>query len=149
MPIGVIWYPPVDQQAYDAIREKVFDASLDKGLRFHAAGEAEGSWRIIETWDSREGLGRFHPGRPRPRSRRGKRRASPYSRARARLRHPFPEPVVTRRSSPPSRGPGGSRRCRRENVAGPNGDGPSAPVRLAWNSLAASCRGSLVYRFVA
>ena len=59
MPIGVIWYPPVDQQAYDAIREKVFDASLDKGLRFHAAGEAEGSWRIIETWDSREGLGRF------------------------------------------------------------------------------------------
>jgi hypothetical protein len=59
MPIGIIWYPPVDQQAYDAIREKVFDASLDKGLRFHAAGEAEGSWRIIETWDSREGLGRF------------------------------------------------------------------------------------------
>jgi hypothetical protein len=37
----------------------VFDASFDKGLRFHAAGEAEGSWRIIETWDSREGLGRF------------------------------------------------------------------------------------------
>jgi hypothetical protein len=113
MPIGVIWYPPVDQHAYDAIREKVFDASLDKGLRFHAAGEAEGSWRIIETWDSREGLGRFIQEDLAPGSRRGKRRASPYSRARARLRHPFPEPVVTRWSSPPSRGPGGSRRCRR------------------------------------
>jgi hypothetical protein len=59
MPIGVIWYPPVDQQTYDAVREKVFDASLDKGLQFHAAGEADGSWRIIETWESRDGLRRF------------------------------------------------------------------------------------------
>jgi hypothetical protein len=58
MAIGVIWYPPVDQQTYDAVTEKVIQAGADKGLRFHAAGEAEG-WRIIECWDSREGLESF------------------------------------------------------------------------------------------
>ncbi len=59
MAIGVIWYPPVDQQAYDAIKDKVFQAGTNKGLRMHAAGEAEGSWRIIELWDSRDGLESF------------------------------------------------------------------------------------------
>ena len=34
-------------------------ASVDKGLTFHAGGEAEGSWRIIECWDSREALESF------------------------------------------------------------------------------------------
>ncbi len=56
MAIGVIWYPPVDQQSYDAVREKVLQAGFDKGMSFHAAGEAEGSWRIFECWDSREAL---------------------------------------------------------------------------------------------
>jgi hypothetical protein len=28
-------------------------------MRFHAAGEADGQWRIIEVWDSREGLESF------------------------------------------------------------------------------------------
>jgi hypothetical protein len=42
MAIGVIWYPPIDQQTYDAVREKVTQASVDKGLTFHAGGEAEG-----------------------------------------------------------------------------------------------------------
>ena len=56
MAIGTIWYPAVDQQTYDAVREKVLQAGIDKGMRFHAAGEAEGSWRIFETWDSRDGL---------------------------------------------------------------------------------------------
>jgi hypothetical protein len=59
MAIGVIWYPPIDQQTYDAVRERVFQKSLDKGLRVHAAGEGEGSWRIIEIWDSRDGLESF------------------------------------------------------------------------------------------
>jgi hypothetical protein len=31
----------------------------DKGMRFHAAGEGEGQWRIFEVWDSRDGLERF------------------------------------------------------------------------------------------
>jgi hypothetical protein len=59
MAIGVIWHPEIDQQAYDAVREKVMPAGTAKGMTFHAAGEAEGGWRIIETWDSREGLEQF------------------------------------------------------------------------------------------
>jgi quinol monooxygenase YgiN len=59
MAIGVIWYPPVDQQTYDAVREKVLQAGVDKGMTFHAAGEAEGSWRIFERWDSREALASY------------------------------------------------------------------------------------------
>jgi hypothetical protein len=59
MAIGVIWYPPVDQQAYEAIRDKVLPGGQEKGMRFHAAGEADGQWRIFEVWDSREGLDQF------------------------------------------------------------------------------------------
>jgi hypothetical protein len=59
MAIGVIWHPPVDKQAYEAIREKVWQDGQDKGLTFHAAGQAEGGWRIIEVWESRDGLDRF------------------------------------------------------------------------------------------
>jgi hypothetical protein len=59
MAIGVIWAPPIDQDAYDAIREKVFAAAEEKGMRFHAAGQGDGAWRVIEVWDSREGLERF------------------------------------------------------------------------------------------
>ena len=28
-------------------------------MRFHAAGEGDGGWRIIEVWESREGFDRF------------------------------------------------------------------------------------------
>jgi hypothetical protein len=59
MAIGVIWYPPIDQQAYEAISEKVMQPGADKGMRSHAAGEADGQWRIIEVWDSRDGLEAF------------------------------------------------------------------------------------------
>ena len=59
MAIGAIWHPPVDRPAYDQVKEKVFQASVDAGLRFHAAGEAQEGWRIIEVWDSRDGLDRF------------------------------------------------------------------------------------------
>lgn len=59
MAIGVIWQPPVDQQTYDSTREKVWQAAQDSGMRFHAAGEAPGGWRIIEVWESRDGLDRF------------------------------------------------------------------------------------------
>ncbi len=59
MAIGVIWRPPVDQQSYDALREQLLQPSVDKGMRFHAAGEAEDGWRIIEVWDSRDGLESF------------------------------------------------------------------------------------------
>jgi hypothetical protein len=59
MAVGVIWYPPVDKQAYEAIREKVWQGGQDKGMKFHAAGEADGSWRIIEVWESRDGLEQF------------------------------------------------------------------------------------------
>ena len=59
MAIGVIWHPPVDKQAYEAIRDKVWQGGQDKGMKFHAAGEADGGWRIIEVWESRDGLEQF------------------------------------------------------------------------------------------
>lgn len=59
MTIGVVWYPPIDQQAYDAMRERVLQASLANGQQFHAAGESDGRWCIIEVWESRDGLERF------------------------------------------------------------------------------------------
>jgi hypothetical protein len=59
MAIGVIWYPPVDQQAYEAISDKVMQPGAAKGMRFHAAGEADGQWRIFEVWESRDGLEAF------------------------------------------------------------------------------------------
>ncbi len=59
MAIGVIWHPAVDQQAYDAAKERVFQAAQDAGMRFHAAGNSPEGWRIIEVWDSREGLDGF------------------------------------------------------------------------------------------
>ena len=59
MAIGVIWYPEVDQQAYEAVREKAWQGGTEKGLKFHAAGEGDGRWRIFEVWVSRDGLERF------------------------------------------------------------------------------------------
>ena len=60
MTIGVVWNLAVDQQTYDAVSEKVMQAAIDKGLQFHAAGGAEdGRWRIIDVWQSREGLEKF------------------------------------------------------------------------------------------
>jgi hypothetical protein len=59
MAIGVIWNPPIDQDAYDAISGRVIGAATDKGMSFHAAGAGTDAWRIIEVWDSREGLERF------------------------------------------------------------------------------------------
>ncbi|MGX9790986.1 hypothetical protein [Mycobacterium sp. MMS18-G62] len=59
MAIGVIWHPPVDKESYEAIRDKVWQGAQDKGMTFHASGEADGGWRIIELWDSREGLEQF------------------------------------------------------------------------------------------
>ena len=59
MAIGVIWSPPMDRETYDALRERVLQASLDAGLRFHAAGESSEGWRIIEVWESEDGLDRF------------------------------------------------------------------------------------------
>jgi hypothetical protein len=59
MAIGVIWYPEVDQQAYEAVREKAWQGGTEKGLTFHAAGEGDGRWRIFEVWESRDGLERF------------------------------------------------------------------------------------------
>ena len=54
-----MWCPPIDQQTYEAISDKVMQAGADKGMRFHAAGEAGGRWRIFEVWDSRDGLEAF------------------------------------------------------------------------------------------
>ena len=59
MAIGVIWKPPIDAATYDAIKERVMQGAIDRGSRFHAAGESPSGWRIIEVWDSREGLEAF------------------------------------------------------------------------------------------
>jgi hypothetical protein len=59
MAIGAIWRPPIDRQTYDAVREKVTEAAISRGLRHHAAGESSSGWCIIEVWDSQEGLESF------------------------------------------------------------------------------------------
>lgn len=59
MAVGVIWFPDVDKQTYDAVREKVVPGGVERGLQFHAAGDADGRWCIFELWQSREGLERF------------------------------------------------------------------------------------------
>jgi quinol monooxygenase YgiN len=60
MAIGTIWKPPIDQQTYDAVNEKIPDEVAEQsGLRFHAAGESPGGWRVIEIWESREKLDAF------------------------------------------------------------------------------------------
>lgn len=59
MAIGAIWQPPIDRQTYDSISARVMVPAQEAGCRFHAAGEGEGGWRIIEVWESREGLQRF------------------------------------------------------------------------------------------
>jgi quinol monooxygenase YgiN len=59
MAVGVIWFPPVDKQGYEAMREKVVPGASERGLQFHAAGDANGRWCIFELWQSRDGLERF------------------------------------------------------------------------------------------
>jgi hypothetical protein len=59
MAIGVIWTPEIDAATYDAIKERVMQGAIDRGSRFHAAGESPSGWRVIEVWDSREGLESF------------------------------------------------------------------------------------------
>jgi hypothetical protein len=60
MAIGVMWQPEIDRSTYDQLREVLIEPGRAAGLRFHAAGEAEGGgWRVFEIWDSREGLERF------------------------------------------------------------------------------------------
>jgi hypothetical protein len=59
MAIGAIWSPPIDQQTYDEVKERFWQAGVDAGLRFHAAGESSAGWRVIEVWESLEGLGAF------------------------------------------------------------------------------------------
>jgi hypothetical protein len=59
MAIGVIWFPDVDKQTYDAVREKVVPSGKEKGVQFHAAGDSDGCWCIFELWESRDGLDRF------------------------------------------------------------------------------------------
>jgi len=59
MAIGAIWSPPIDQQTYDEVKERFWQAGVDAGLRFHAAGESSAGWRVIEVWESLEGLDAF------------------------------------------------------------------------------------------
>jgi len=59
MAIGAIWSPPIDAANYDAVKERVMQAAVDAGGRFHAAGPSSSGWRIIEIWDSEEGLDAF------------------------------------------------------------------------------------------
>jgi hypothetical protein len=63
MAIGVIVRPPATREQYDEVNARIRASGVDPaqaGLLFHAAGEAEdGSWRIVEIWESPEALRRF------------------------------------------------------------------------------------------
>jgi hypothetical protein len=45
MAIGAIWSPPIDAATYDAVKERVMQAAIDAGSRFHAAGPSPSGWR--------------------------------------------------------------------------------------------------------
>jgi hypothetical protein len=59
MAIGTIWQPPIDAATYDAVRDRVWQAAVDAGMRVHVAGPSPGGWRITEVWDSEEALDGF------------------------------------------------------------------------------------------
>jgi hypothetical protein len=63
MAIGVIVKPPATREQYDEVNARIRARGVDPeqtGLLFHAAGAAEdGSWRIVEVWESAEALQRF------------------------------------------------------------------------------------------
>jgi hypothetical protein len=67
MAIGVIWYPEVDQETYEAISDRVMQPGAAKGMRFHAAGEGEGQWRISRSGTPatalRDSFGKTSPAR--------------------------------------------------------------------------------------
>jgi hypothetical protein len=63
MAIGVIVKPPATREQYDEVNARIRASGVDptqSGLLFHAAGAAEdGSWRVVEVWESAEALQRF------------------------------------------------------------------------------------------
>jgi hypothetical protein len=47
--------PAIDADLYDAITTRInVTSNHPRGLIMHAAGEANGSWHIVEVWDSEE-----------------------------------------------------------------------------------------------
>jgi len=59
--ISIIRSSPIsDRQAYEALVEKLdLDHKHPLGLLFHAAGEVEGAWQIVDVWYSAEYAERF------------------------------------------------------------------------------------------
>jgi hypothetical protein len=56
--------PPIDKETYDAVSTKVgVEGSPPDGLVLHCAGDADGSWQIVEIWDSQEHATRFDEAR--------------------------------------------------------------------------------------
>jgi hypothetical protein len=60
MAIVRIIQPPVGQEMYDAVSAKLsIAADPPEGLVMHCAGDANGTWQIIEVWESEEQAQQF------------------------------------------------------------------------------------------
>lgn len=60
MTVLKIIQPPVSKEVYDAVSAKVnTQGDPPDGLILHCAGDANGTWQIIEVWESEEHADRF------------------------------------------------------------------------------------------
>lgn len=67
MAIVRIIQPPVAQDMYDAVSAKLdVESNPPDGLVMHCAGDLDGTWQIIEVWESEEQARRFENDRLAP-----------------------------------------------------------------------------------
>lgn len=58
--VNIVQPPGGTREMYDAVSAKMnVDANPPDGLIMHAAGDAHGTWQIIEVWESEEQSQRF------------------------------------------------------------------------------------------
>lgn len=52
--------PGVTAAQYDAVIKEVFPGGRPpRGLLFHVAGDADGTWRVVDVWDSQQSFDTF------------------------------------------------------------------------------------------
>ena len=58
--IRIVQPPMVTSEIYDAVNAKMnVDQSPPEGLVMHSAGEVNGTWQIVDVWESEEHARRF------------------------------------------------------------------------------------------
>jgi hypothetical protein len=54
-----ITQPPITREIYDAVNAKLGADNPAEGLLMHSAGEVNGTWQIVDVWESEEHYRRF------------------------------------------------------------------------------------------